>query len=302
MNCAIIINSLSGNSEFVEEKNLIDLFGEDYDTTVIYIYEDTVLGDLSAFDRIVVCGGDGTLHSVINCNISQTAQLFYLPYGTFNESEHNVQSSPKLTELGLAGTRYFSYVCAAGIFTPLGYIVSNKNKKRWKKLAYFSKILQQYKVHRIPLKFEINGERHEGEYALVMAIDSPQCFGFKFNKMFAQDDGKLHFLAIKAPKHNGFLGAVELFRPLFRTFFVGFKKPFRSKNILFEPCKRVKMNLKNPVPFDMDGEKVDMQGRFDIRIAQCRYKLEIVSLSALQQLQSEQNGATVMQSIEGDAK
>lgn len=291
MNCAIIINSLSGNSKFVEEENLINLFGEDYDTTVIYIYEDTVLGDLSAYDRIVVCGGDGTLHSVINCKISTTAQLFYLPYGTFNESERSAVRCPQLTELGRAGNRYFSYVCAAGIFTPLGYVVSNKKKKRWKKLAYFSKILHEYRVHRIPARFEINGEQHDGEYSLLMAIDSPQCFGFKFNKSFQQDDGLLHFLAIKAPKHNGLLGAIELFRPLFRTFFVGFKKSFRSKRILFEPCKRVKLHLSGTVPFDMDGEKVDMRGNFSIGIVQCNYNLEIVSLTDLRHLQEQESHA-----------
>lgn len=282
MKCAIIINILSGNSKFVEEQNLINLFGEDYDTSVIYIREDTVLGDLSSYDRLVVCGGDGTLHNVINCKISKKAQLFYLPYGTFNESERNVQIKPQLTELGKAGNRYFSYVCAAGIFTPLGYVVSNKKKQRWKKLAYFSKILQEYKVHRIDASFEINGERHEGEYSLLMAIDSPQCFGFKFNKSFVQDDGILHFLAIKAPKHNGLLGAMELFRPLFRTFFVGFKGPFRSKRILWEACPKMKLHLKETVPFDMDGEKVEMKGSFGISVVRCNYNLEILSLDDLQ--------------------
>lgn len=287
MTCAIIINRLSGNSDIVPEKDLAEIFGEGYDTTVINIYEDTVLDDLSTFDRIVACGGDGTLHSVINCKLSQTVQLFYLPFGTFNESQYNTEENPRLAELGLAGGKYFSYVCAAGIFTPLGYVVSTKKKKRWKKLAYFSKILKEYRVHRIAAKFEINGERYEGEYSLLMAIDSPQCFGFKFNKLFKQDDGKFHFLAIKAPKHGGLLGAMELFSPLFRAFFIGFKKPCRKKKLLFEPCRLVKMNLKQPVNFDMDGEKVELQGRFTITIAQCRYNLQIVDKALLHKLQQE---------------
>ena len=130
MKCAIIVNSLSGNSMLVDVKGLTEVFGKDAD--IIYIKEDTVLKDLSAYQRIVACGGDGTLNSVINCKLSPSAQLFYLPYGTFNESQHNATQSPRLTELGKIGKRYFSYVCAAGIFTPLGYTVSPEKKNATK--------------------------------------------------------------------------------------------------------------------------------------------------------------------------
>lgn len=92
MKCVIIVNSLSGNSMLVDVKGLTEVFGEDAD--IIYIKEDTVLKDLSAYQRIVACGGDGTLNSVINCKLSPSAQLFYLPYGTFNESQHNATQSP----------------------------------------------------------------------------------------------------------------------------------------------------------------------------------------------------------------
>lgn len=287
-NCAIIINSLSGNSSAVDENSLIEIFGAGYKTTVIRIYEDTVLGDLSIFERIVFCGGDGTLNSVINCKLLPRAQLFYLPYGTFNESEHGVDKAhPQFSELGIAGDRHFSYVCAAGIFTPLGYVVPNKKKKRWKKLAYFSRILKEYRIHRINAKFTLNGVEHQGEYSLLMAIDSKQCFGFKFNKMFEIDDGILHFLAIKAPKHNGLLGKISLFFPLFRTFFVGYKKPRHTKSVLFEPCKSVSLSLSQTVPFDMDGERVDMEGSFDISIVQKKYKIQIVNRNKLEQLKTE---------------
>ncbi len=272
---------------FVDEQELIDVFGEGYDVTVIYIYEETVLGDLSNFERIVACGGDGTLNSIINCKLSSSSQIFYLPYGTFNESQKSVEEQhPLLSELGKAGGRYFSYVCAAGIFTPLGYTVTSKNKRRWKKLAYFSKILREYKIHRISAQMDIDGEVHGGEYSLIMAIDSRQCFGFKFNKMFAPDDGIMHFLTIKAPKHGGLIGAISLFFPLFRTFFVGFKKPYRSKKIMFMPCKKVKLQLDGEVPFDMDGERVDMQGKFDIKLVHSKFKIQIVRRHDLPQLRS----------------
>ena len=287
--CAIIINSLSGNSSAVDVTGLKNLFGKKYQTQVIHIYEETILGDLSSYARVVVCGGDGTLHTVINCKLSSSVELIYLPYGTLNEIRHNADSdSTRFAEVGKAGEKYFTYVCAAGIFTPLGYTVATKKKKRWKKLAYLSQILKEYQVHRINAQLELNGTTHQGEYSLIMAIDSPQCMGFKFNKMFKQDDGMFHLLTIKAPKHNGLIGKVGLFFPLFRAFFVGFKKSYHSKKILFEPCTFLKVRLENSVPFDMDGERVEMQDEFTIGIEKQKYDIQIISRERLHLLQQKQ--------------
>ena len=77
MKCAIIVNSLSGNSMLVDVKGLTEVFGKDAD--IIYIKEDTVLKDLSAYQRIVACGGDGTLNSVINCKLSLPVEPCFSP-------------------------------------------------------------------------------------------------------------------------------------------------------------------------------------------------------------------------------
>lgn len=287
--CVIIINSMSGNSAAVDEKGLQELFGKNYQTRIVRIYEETVLGDLSAFKRVVVCGGDGTLHNVINCKLASSVELIYLPFGTLNEIQHNTDGADRhFAEVGKAGEKYFTYVCAAGIFTPLGYTVSSKTKKRWKRFAYFGQVLKEYKVHRIKAQLELNGETHQGEYSLIMAIDSPRCMGFKFNKMFKPDDGRFHLLAIRAPKHDGFFGKMRLFFPLFRAFFVGFKKSYRSKNILFEPCTSLNVQLESPVQFDMDGERVEMKGEFNIGIEKQKYDIQIINRAKLQQLQQQQ--------------
>lgn len=274
MKSAIIVNDVCGRS--TKLKKLLNGLKGHCAATVIHVNKSTVLGDLSAFDKLVVCGGDGTLHNVINHNVARGAQVFYLPCGTLNESCQRAKNCTQLSELGKANDEYFSYVCAAGIFTPLGYAVADKKKRLWKKWAYVGKILSEYKVHRIAADFELNGAAHSGEYALLMAIDSPQCFGFKFNKCFCPDDGKLHFLAIKSPRHNGILGATELFFPLFRTFFVGFKGAFRSKSIIFEPCERMTLHLNQAVPFDMDGEKTTLGGHVEICVEKCRYSLKVI--------------------------
>ncbi len=277
--CIIIINGMSGNSSRVDDDKLKSVFGHGFDVEYLHMTKDTVLSDFSEYERIVLCGGDGTLNSVINCKKSDNAEIFYCPFGTLNELATGNSNSDDyfLPDAGRAGDKLFSYVFACGIFTPLGYVVKNTQKKRFKSLAYISQVVSQYRIHDIKAKLTIDGKEEEGSYTLIMAIDSPKCFGFKFNKMFRLDDGLLHALTIKAPKRHGLLGAIKIFFPLFRAFFIGFKKPYRSKNMFFGEFRSLNVKLREPVDFCADGEKVNMSGEFDIEPVKLPTPIRVIS-------------------------
>lgn len=287
--CIIIINDMSGNSARIDDAKLQAVFGEGFEVEIMHLTKRTVLSDFSEFDRIVLCGGDGTLNGVINCKRKKNAEIFYCPYGTLNElATGNSQAKDYfLPDVGRAGQKLFSYVFACGIFTPLGYVVKTKQKQKFKSLAYISKVVGQYKIHNIGAKLSIDGKEDEGVYTLIMAIDSPKCFGFNFNKMFKFDDGLLHVLTIKAPKRRGLLGSIRLFFPLFRAFFIGFKKPYRSKTMFFGECTHLNVDLEQPVDFCSDGEKVVMSGSFDIEPIKLDTPIRVIAQSEIDRMAKE---------------
>lgn len=281
--CVIIVNKMSGNGSHVRDDRLKYVFGGGFEVDIVHLIKRTVLEDFSSYDRIVICGGDGTLNGIINCKKKPGVELIYCPYGTLNElaTGNARERDYVLHDIGAANDKRFAYVCAAGTFTPLGYVVKDKHKRAFKGFAYIGKVLGQYKLCRINANMSIDGKIEEGDYTLIMAIDSPKCFGFKFNKMYRLDDGLLHLLTIRTPVRDGLLGAIKVFFPLFRAFFIGFDKPYRSKNMLFAPFSHLNIVLREKVDFCMDGERVPLKGEIDIHPVQFDVPIRIVSIHAI---------------------
>ncbi|MBQ2805284.1 MAG: hypothetical protein IJF10_05330 [Clostridia bacterium] len=255
MSCAIVINKMSGNSSCLDETKLLQTFC--HTPTQTFVLDGTTdLPNVQKFNQIVVCGGDGTLNFALN-HAKQDAEIFYLPFGTFNEKASCAKmGQQQIADVGVVNGRRFSYVFATGVFAKLGYAPAVSTKKRLKRLAYAKHVFAEYKVHRIDGTAQIGNKTVHGPFCLVMALDSHQCFGFKFNKCYQPNDGQLSFLLIKSPTQGGFLGKVQMFFPLFRAFFLGFSKPYFGKNLVFCNASRAQICLQNAVEGTLDGEKL----------------------------------------------
>lgn len=257
MACKIIVNRDSGNCARLDLDKLICTLGCE-DAQIENITKAT---DWSAdgYDTVVVCGGDGTLHHAIDkC---QSNQIIYAPCGTLNEASATAKS---LKTVGKVNGESFSYVCACGSFTEIGYAVENRRKQRWKSIAYLPQILKQYRCHEIAATLNVDGKIFDkNSYTLLMVLKSHRCFGFNFNRSYKKNQ-KLYLLAIKSPGSDCLKNRAKMFFPFFRVFFCGISHPMSRKSWFLTPFDKLTVTLEKQQDFCLDGEKRTLDGVIEI--------------------------------------
>jgi len=290
--CLIVLNSFSGGYKDVDVEKLKAAFGKGFDVETFIIKEGNDFS-YQDVDRVVICGGDGTINRAYNQYVGTNTEVIYCPHGTLNETSKKDKLKDGIFEVsdcGKANKKIFTYVFATGQFTPLGYVVDFKIKQKIKAFAYIAACVKQLKIRRINAKITADGVNYEGQYSLIMALDSPQCFQLPFNKMYQVNDNKLHMLIVKAPRFNGFFGLVELFFPFFRAFFIGFKKPYESKRMVFKELYNMDLQFDKEYDFCVDGEKWTMPTAISVKTAKFDPILKIVTSKGIEKLVEENNG------------
>lgn len=259
----VVVNKKSGNySKRVDDRADVAV-GKDLVKKTVDVDDDypSMLAT-GKYDLLVVCGGDGTLHSVLNKTQNVRVKTVFLPCGTFNEKARTLLGNEGHSLLvGKLGETVFTYVAACGSFTPIGYDTSVEKKKRYKVLAYLTHVVREYRIHRIRATVTLDGKKEEGEYTLIMFVKSDRCFGFRFNRMFDPNKKTGHALLIKAPEKGGLVGLIKMFFPFFRAFFLGFGREYRSKNMLFTEFSEGELLLEEERDFAVDGERKTFAGK-----------------------------------------
>ena len=257
MACKIVVNRDSGNCARLDLEGLMCMLGcKDAQIENIGSGADW---SADGYDTVIVCGGDGTLHHAIDKCRDQ--QIIYAPCGTLNEAS---ATATTLTTVGKVNGESFSYVCACGSFTEIGYAAKNKHKQRWKSIAYLPQIFKQYRCHDIRASLTVDGEKiEENSYTLLMVIKSHRCFGFNFNHSYKRDK-KLYLLAIKSAGKDCLKSRAKMFFPFFRVFFCGISHPMSRKCWFLMPFDNLKVSLKDKQDFCLDGEKRTLEGDLEI--------------------------------------
>ncbi len=286
-NCLVVINKMSGRAAKIDKEKLLAKFGAAYSVTLKEILSPEDDWSADGFSLVVACGGDGTFNRALNRCAEAGADLIYYGFGTFNEcakakgTKRGSREFIRLCEYASAGGSYFGYVAAAGSFTPLGYIVPAAEKQKIGVLAYLLRVIKEYRVWNIPARVSADGSLFDGTYTLIMAIDSARCFGFRFNRLYAPDDGKVHLLLIKSPGKDNLINRARIFFPLFRAFFLGFGKEYNGKNMIFRAVKDLDITLLSPAVFDVDGDRRVFENTAQIRVTTPKHKVYIGDPTAL---------------------
>lgn len=290
MACKVIVNADSGNYARLDVDKLLQKLGC-VDTEVETIDSGK---DWSAdgYDTLIVCGGDGTLHNAIEkCS---DKKIVYVPCGTLNETAH---TDNPITSVGKINDRYFSYVTATGSFTEIGFLAKNDRKKKWKALAYLPQVIRSYHSKQIKAELNVDGEKINGEFTLIMILKSHRCFGFSFNKSYKKHKG-LYLIAIRSFGSDCLKNRVKMFAPFFRVFFVGVSKPQIKRNWMLVPFEKLTVTLDEPQDFCLDGEKRRLAGELRFSAQVLEREIDVVKTPYIQRTRANRPpcSANVIQS------
>lgn len=149
-------------------------------------------------DTVFACGGDGTIHNLIQVLANTKAALAILPMGTANALAHDLglpmnvaaaahaalRAAPRRVALGRvdyldfdgnSGSQLFIVAAGAGVDAHLFYKLHAGTKQRMGMTAYYSKAWQLWFTHpmtRFRAQFAETGsdERHQADVTELMAV------------------------------------------------------------------------------------------------------------------------------------
>lgn len=195
--------------------------------SLLSVYQTQSKGDAEAFisnlptndyHKIICCGGDGTLHEVINgvAKSDKKAIIGYIPAGSTNDYAKNLGITPdnaidyirvgyaSSIDIGNFNGEYFNYVAAFGAFTTIPFTTSQKLKNS---LGYFAYLLEGIKqlsnIQPKHMRFQTNETGAEDDFLVGMITNAFSIAGFKnVNQQETKlNDGKMEYLFIKMPQN-----------------------------------------------------------------------------------------------------
>lgn len=216
MKCTVIYNPESGKKDFINKLDYVvkTLAENGYDVTVektekpkhaVKLAEEACKDQV---DLLVVSGGDGTVHEVINgmARCKNKPKIGYIPSGTACDLASTLKIPKKVPEalqiiltgvpakMDVAKTNkgYFMYVTAIGTYVDISYVTDSKLKKFLGYLAYIlTGIKEFFTIPMIKTKIIHDGGEFNGYFSLIMVVNSKKVAGFNIVHNPVLDDGKV---------------------------------------------------------------------------------------------------------------
>lgn len=167
-------------------------------------------------DRMVIAGGDGSIHQAVNGLLKIAAAkrpaLGVLPVGTANDLAFTLglpkgiseackviaKGNELMMDTGMVNGRFFVNVASAGLLTDVSQKVDTRVKNTLGQLAYFLKgieSLPSFKPFRV--EYERDGIKYSDEIVLLIAANGHSVGGVrKFVPKASLTDGKLDVLMV----------------------------------------------------------------------------------------------------------
>ena len=175
----------------------------------------------AVYDRVVCCGGDGTLNETVSGLLllpqDQRPVLGYIPTGTTNDFSRNLDlpktaealaevacgGTPRSIDIGDSSGHLFTYVSAFGLFTDVSYSTPQTAKNL---LGHFAYVLEGAgRLSNVPsYRMEVttdDGHRVEGDFIYGMVANTVSVGGLINlpREKVKLDDGLFEVLLIRPP-------------------------------------------------------------------------------------------------------
>lgn len=218
------------------------------------------------YDRIVCCGGDGTLSETVAglLSLESPPALGYIPAGTTNDFSKNlglprglekaaataVEGIPRPCDMGRFNDRNFVYVAAFGVFTDVSYDTPQEFKNAFGHLAYLlegaTKLGDLGRGYHLNVTYD--GETLEGDFIYGMVTNTNSVGGFKLfpPNQVSLDDGVFEVVLVRQPKNVADLQDALMALAL--------QSAKDSRQVVAFHAKSLKFTAAEAIPWTLDGE------------------------------------------------
>lgn len=288
----LIVNPCSGRAKMrTELLRVVEILSDGGYT--VTVYPTKARGDATdyvsnlsenEYEKIVVCGGDGTLNEVITglMKSGHHPTLGYIPSGTLNEWSSGLgiaRSIPKAAEditagkkiqldIGRFGDRYFSYTASFGAFTDASYSAPQDVKNVLGQAAYFFEGIKSLgNIKPVHLKFKTAERETEGDFLFGAVSNSMSVGGIvKFDESVVKlNDGRFEILLIRNPDN------ILKLQPIIDGIL---KRDFAKEGIEFFTADSVTVTGGNGLSWTLDGEYAE--GKDEVVISNMHNAIELV--------------------------
>ena len=218
-------------------------------------------------DRVVCCGGDGTLNETVQGLLALPAEhrpvLGYIPAGTTNDFSRTLElpktmaelaevageGSPRPIDVGDAQGHPFTYVAAFGLFTDVAYSTPQVNKNL---LGHFAYVLEGMgRLVNIPsyhMKVTAGEHEVEGDFIYGMVGNTVSVGGLVNlpRDMVRLDDGLFEIILIRQPR------TIEDWQSILTALTT--MEPDEDGAVVAFPASEVTFTCSQSVAWTVDGE------------------------------------------------
>ncbi len=267
----LVYNPVSGDASFKYKLDtMLEKFQQRDCILLIYRTRKDNTGVFAAFvreadaDGIIVAGGDGTIHEVVNIVMQEGIRLpiAIIGSGTSNDFATYLGINEDLdayfdriaagktmqVDLGRLGEEYFVNVASAGMLTGIAHEVDARLKNALGKMAYYLRGLGEIpKFRSVHLHIEADGQMFDEEAFLFLVVNSGVVGSLRNVAVDARvDDGKLDMLVVRKC-------SIPEMMTLTAEIVAG-KTVSHKKNVLYIQAQSIRVSADESLESDLDGE------------------------------------------------